>query len=217
MVGGAAELSRLQRLFSLSVPPLVFLAMGYVGLSNSVFGLAHLVGKRLAPSLRRPLRTAYVGLTGLVAATAHIALVMSCASLGDPCSERSAPLQDAHCFGASSAAVVFLLCTFAVDRVFVPLLDVQCDACALSLRARAARAAAVAVVWMSLAESCSATIPLLLLLTARRALCRMEVLDALAGTALKAYASMSAMAVVGGACAGSKRLTVAATAAVFLS
>ena len=210
-------LPRLQRLFSLSLPPLIVCTIVYVGLSNAVFGLATLVGKRLRPSLRGALRRAYLWSTGLIAATCGSALLVSCASTGDPCVEGQWPLQDARCFGVASATVVALLTIFAADRVFVLLLGIDDVACALTLHARAARAAAIAVSWMGLAEQCSATVALLLLLAARRAFARAELMCALAGTVLKAYQAISVVSLLVGACGGSKRLTVAATTATFLN
>ena len=53
------DVSRVLRLFRLSVPPVFFLLACYVFLGEHVFGLAYIVGNRLKPKMRTTLRVCY--------------------------------------------------------------------------------------------------------------------------------------------------------------
>ena len=64
MVRSAASMdttnvSRVLRLFRLTVPPVFFMLACYVFLGEHVFGLAYVVGKRLKPRMRATLRGFY--------------------------------------------------------------------------------------------------------------------------------------------------------------
>jgi hypothetical protein len=211
------DLAPLTRLFTLSLPPLAFTMAVYAGTSNAVFGLAALIGKRLRPGTKAGLRNAYLLASCLVAGTLHLALLLGCVSGDDPCVEGGGPLHDARCFSTAAIAIVAMLCIFAADRVATPLLGIVCDACCVTFHARVVRATAVVVVWLGLGEQATLTLVLLLMITARRTFCRLEIMNALSGTSLKLYTVLSTASVLGGHCeSSSKRVAVAAATATFL-
>ncbi len=202
-------------LYNAAFPPLVFLVGLYVGLADAVFGLSHVVGRRLHPRLRAATRAGYVGLNTLIAGVLNGALWVHCGT-DDACAEQ--PLHRRTCLLTASLALLGLLAARALDRVVVPLLRVHAwraeplAAYETRLRARVVHGAAACVAWMCVAEAETLGIVLMLAITGRRALAPVAPAMAVVyvGT-LRLYALLHTSWVLNNDCAvaGTKRMPVA--------
>ena len=119
------NVSRVLRLFRLSVPPVFFLLACYVCLGEHVFGLAYVVGKRLTPRLRATLRGLYRLSSAFIALVMHAYLWYACADDD----EEGAPLcprtrfKERHCLAITSASALYCGATLLVERWANPLLE----------------------------------------------------------------------------------------------
>ena len=121
------NVSRVLRLFRLSVPPVFFLLACYVFLGEHVFGLAYVVGKRLKPRLRATLRGLYRLSSAFIAFVMHAYLWYACADDD----EEGAPLcprtrfKERHCLAITSASALYCGATLLVERWANPMLGLD--------------------------------------------------------------------------------------------
>ena len=161
--------ARVLFLYNAAFPPLAFATLAYVGLADAVFGLNHVIGKRLHPRLRRLMRSAYVGLNSVLAAVLHAALWSYCGT-DDACAEQ--PLHRRTCLLTASLALAVTLGARFMDRILVPMLvgATPLESYETWFRARVVHGITMSVLWMCMAEAEVLGLVLLLAVTARRAL-----------------------------------------------
>ena len=163
------NVSRVLRLFRLSVPPVFFLLACYVCLGEHVFGLAYVVGKRLTPRLRATLRDLYRLSSAFIAFVMHAYLWYACADDD----EEGAPLcprtrfKERHCLAITSASALYCGATLLVERWANPMLGLDQPT---GVRARACAAMGLMLTWFTIADQQLCAHLLLLLFTARRTL-----------------------------------------------
>lgn len=149
---------RLISAFSLSVPPLGFLSLIYVCLSDAVFSINLVVGKRLYAPLRFGGRAAYLAVNAAGFVSLHFALAFaSGGAVGlfqDGCDAAPRVLHDRTCLLLTASGALLHAGAMLADRVAIPLLGIGDDArgYARGWRARFLEAAATSVLWMAVAE-----------------------------------------------------------------
>ena len=206
MEGGV---ERVLRLFRLTVPPVFFLLACYTCLSEHVFGLAYVVGKRIKPRMRAALRGFYRAGTSGIALAVHGCLLYTCGGTASAC--PPVRMGERHCLATTSASALYCGAMLLVERWANPLLDLGHPT---GLRARACAASGLMVTWMCIGEQQLCALLLLLLFTARRALVFSEFVGALYGLCLKCYTLIHMSRILTHECEGIPKLAVAAVAAM---
>jgi hypothetical protein len=204
------QVKNVLRLYRLSVPPLFLVLACYVLLSEHVFGLAYVIGKRLKPRMRATFRTGYRLGTGAIALGIHIYLLHAC---GDRDSNVCPPTRylERHCLAITAVASLFCGLMLIVERWANPLLDLKQP---VGLRARACAAAGLMAAWICIANEQLCGQFLLLLLTAQRVLATFPKLGYYYALALKFYAMIHMTRVLSQRCDGIPKLSVATVAAM---
>jgi hypothetical protein len=183
------DVSRVLRLFRLSVPPVFFLLACYVFLGEHVFGLAYIVGNRLKPSLRTTLRVCY-------------RLASACIALFTRFGER-------NCLAITSTCALYCGATLLVERWANPLFHLGHPT---GTRVRACAAAGIMVIWMTIADQQLCAHLLLLLFTARRTLEMFPTVGYGYALAIKFYAMLHMSRILTQRCDGIPKLAVATVA-----
>ena len=172
--GPSPGVARVLAAFSVSVPPVVFLALAYAGLADPVFAVNRLVGHRLYVPLRRLGRGAYLMGNALVFLALHFALAHVCGGaahlFAGGCDAKPRVLHDRACLLLTGGGALAHAGAMLADRVAIPLLGIGDDArgYARGWRARVFEAAAASVLWMALAEADATAVLLVSVQTARR-------------------------------------------------
>lgn len=211
----AKDVARVLFLYNAAFPPMAFATLVYAGLADAVFAVNRLIGKRLHPRMRRLTRTGFVGLNTALAAVLHVALWTYCGT-DDACAEQ--PLHRRTCLLTASLALAGVLAMRAMDRVLVPMLDIELPSYETQLRSRVAHGVVACVLWMCMAEAEVLGLVLLLAITARRALALVAPLSAFYIATLRLYALLHTSWVLNNDCpeATTKRMPVAVFAALFV-
>ena len=204
------NISRVLRLFRLTVPPVFFMLACYVFLGEHVFGLAYVVGKRLKPRMRAMLRGFYHLSTAAFALGLHLYMLFAC---GDTTATMCPPvrLNERHCLAITSATALYCGATLLAERWANPMLDLQQPT---GFCARASAAAGLMILWISIADEQLCAQLLLLLFTARRIFARFPAVDLLYGHCIKTYTLLHMSRILTDECEGIKNLVVATVAAM---
>jgi hypothetical protein len=166
--------ARVLAAFSVTVPPVVFLALAYAGLSDPVFAVNRLVGHRLYAPLRRLGRGAYLLSNAVAFVALHFALAHVSGGaahlFAGGCAATPRVLHDRTCLLLTGGGALALGAVTLADRVAIPLLGIGDEArgYARGWRARFFEAAAASVLWMALAEADATAVLLVSAQTARR-------------------------------------------------
>lgn len=211
--------SRVLKLFGLTVPPLVILLLMYIGFTEHVFGLSYVLNRQMGRPFRRSLRVAYLLASSVAAGLCHAILLSRCALDGlEGADSPLCPevlLGERRCLAPSSMACLVAVLTLWVERAVAPALDLWGRGpYQRGPTARAIQASAVAVVWFCMAEQQLGAVLLLCMLSARRALALFPRCDRLYGILFKLYTVLHMSRVLAYRCPGSRRLSVATTAAM---
>ena len=211
--------SRVLKLFGLTVPALVIMLLTYIGLTEHVFGLSYALNRQMGRSFRRSLRVAYLLASSGAAALCHAVLLSRCALDGlEGVDSPLCPevlLGERRCLAPSSMACLVAVLTLWVERVVAPALDLWGRGpYQRGPTARAIQASAVAVVWFSMAEQQLGAVQLLCMLSARRALVLFPRCSKGYGILMKLYTVLHMSRVLAYRCPGSRRLAVATTTAM---
>ena len=207
------HVSRVLRLFRLSVPPVFFLLACYVFLGEHVFGLAYVVGRRLKPRLRATLRGAYRLGTAFVAFFMHAYLWYACADDDD----EGAPLcprtriGERHCLAITSASALYCGATLLMERWANPLFELNQPT---GLRVRACAAVGLMLTWITIADQQLCAHLLLLLFTARRTLVHFPAVEKAYALCIKLYTMLHMSRVLTRQCEAIPKLAVATVAAM---
>ena len=207
------NVSRVLRLFRLSVPPVFFLLACYVFLGEHVFGLAYVVGKRLKPRLRATLRGLYRLSSAFIALVMHTYLLYACADDD----EEGAPLcprtrfKERHCLAITSASALYCGATLLVERWANPMLQLEQPT---GLMTRCCAAVGLVLTWMTIADQQLCAHLLLLLFTARRTLAFFPAVDKAYATVIKLYAMVHMSRALTEQCDAIPKLAVATVAAM---
>jgi hypothetical protein len=212
----SAGVTRVIFLYNAAFPPMAFAALAYVILADAVFAVNRVIGKRLHPRVRQLTRAGYVYLNTALAIVLNLTLWTYC-STDDACAEQ--PLHRRTCLLVASLALAGIFAARAMDRVFVPMLDIeQLPSYETQLRSRVAHGIVVCVLWMCMAEAEVLGLVLLLAVTARRALVLARPLAVVYIATLRLYALLHTSWVLNNDCpeATTKRMPVAVLAALFV-
>lgn len=165
----AASMRRMQGVFLWTYPGIGVLSFFYIGFGDAVFGIFHVVGKRLPTPLRSLMRHSYHTVEILVAGALHTSLFAACYTT-DACTDK--PLHRKWCMVAASVSVVAYVLVLVADRGIELLLMIPASypGHGHGITARIFNAAAVCAVWICLGEAETTGVALLLAATARRAL-----------------------------------------------
>jgi len=204
------NVSRVLRLFRLTVPPVFFMLACYVFLGEHVFGLAYVVGKRLKPRMRATLRGFYHLSTATFALGLHLYMLFAC---GDTTASMCPPvrLKERQCLAITSATALYCGATLLAERWANPMLDLQQPT---GFCARASAAAGLAVTWICIADQQLCAQLLLLLFTGRRIFARFPAVDLLYGHTIKTYTLLHMIRILTDECEAIKKLAVATVAAM---
>ena len=168
----ASAMTRVETMFTLTIPPMIALATTYVGLVDAVFGLYRVIGNRMQRSqwyvkVWRAVRASYLLVQMAGSLGLHVALASACYT-EHACADE--PLKRKWCLVAASVSLVAVAASLGVDRFAVPLLDLGATpSYATGFVTRIFNAALVCVGWFCLAEGETLGIALLLAVTGRRA------------------------------------------------
>ena len=207
------NVSRVLRLFRLSVPPVFFVLACYVCLGEHVFGLAYVVGKRLTPRLRATLRDLYRLSSAFIALVMHAYLWYACADDDD----EGAPLcprtrfKERHCLAITSASALYCGATLLVERWANPMLGLDQPT---GVRARACAAMGLMLTWITLADQQLCAHLLLLLFTARRTLVHFPRVEKVYAMLIKLYTVLHMSRILTRQCDAIPKLAVATVAAM---
>jgi hypothetical protein len=202
------DVSRVLRLFRLSVPPVFFLLACYVFLGEHVFGLAYIVGNRLKPSLRTTLRVCYRLASACIALFMHLYLWYACSS--DEASVcPPTRFGERNCLAITSTCALYCGATLLVERWANPLFHLGHPT---GTRVRACAAAGIMVIWMTIADQQLCAHLLLLLFTARRTLQMFPTVGHGYALAIKFYAMLHMSRILTQRCDGIPKLAVATVA-----
>jgi hypothetical protein len=204
------NVSRVLRLFRLSVPPLFFLLACYVFLGEHVFGLAYVIGKRLKPRMRATLRGFYRLSTAFIALFMHAYLWYACADDEMSTCPRTR-FEERHCLAITSTAALYCGATLLVERWANPMLELDQPT---GLRARCCAAAGLMLTWITIADQQLCGQLLLLLFTARRTLVHFPTVEKTYARCLKLYTVLHMSRVLTHECAAIPKLAVATVAAM---
>jgi len=211
--------SRVLKLFGLTVPSLVIMLLIYIGLTEHVFGLSYAINRQMGRSFRRSLRVAYLIASSMAAVLCHAVLLSRCALDGlegvDTPLCPEVLLGERRCLAPSSMACIVAVLTLWVERWVVPALDLWGRGpYQRGPTARTIQASAVAVVWFCMAEQQLGAVQLLCMLSARRALVLFPRCNRGYGILMKLYTVLHMSRVLAYRCPGSRRLAVATTTAM---
>lgn len=124
--------ARVLAAFSVTVPPVVFLALAYAGLSDPVFAVNRLVGHRLYAPLRRIGRGAYLLANAVAFVALHFALAHASGGaahlFAGGCAATPRVLHDRTCLLLTGGGAVAHAAVTLADRVAIPLLGIGDDA-----------------------------------------------------------------------------------------
>ena len=206
-----ATTTRVLTLFSLTVPAIIFFLVTYVALTEHVFGMSYVIGRRLGRRLRAGFRVAYLLIASVVAGLFHAALLLRC-TLDEFSLCPAVLLGERRCLAPSASACLAVVVAISLERVFVPMLDLwRVTPYEHGTYSRAVNGAAVAVVWFCMAEEQLGAILLLCMLSSRRALALLPRCNKLYGIFIKLYTVLHMSRVLAHRCGGSRRLVVAST------
>jgi|SaaInlV_125m_DNA_1040241.scaffolds.fasta_scaffold59583_2 hypothetical protein len=208
-----ANVSRVLRLFRLSVPPIFFLLACYVCLGEHVFGLAYVVGKRLKPRLRATLRGLYRLVAAFFAFFIHTYLWYACADEGDEGASLCPRTRfgERHCLAITSTGVLYCGATLLVERWANPVLALDQPT---GLRARACAAIGLMLTWIAVADQQLCAHLLLLLFTSRRALVHFPEVEKVYAMFIKLYTVLHMSRILTQQCDAIPKLAVATVAAM---
>ena len=211
--------SRVLKLFGLTVPALVVLLLMYIGFTEHVFGLSYLINRQMGRSFRRSMRIAYLLASSMAAGLCHAFLLSRCALDGlEGVDSPLCPevlLGERRCLAPSSMASLVAVLALWVERIVAPALDMWGRGpYQRGPTARATQASAVAVVWFCMAEQQLGAVLLLCMLSARRALVLLPRCSKGYGILMKLYTVLHMSRVLAYRCPGSRRLAVATTTAM---
>jgi hypothetical protein len=207
------NVSRVLRLFRLSVPPLFLVLACYVCLGEHVFGLAYVVGRRLKPRLRATLRGLYRLSTAFIAFFIHTYLWYACADDGDEGASLCPRTRfgERHCLAITSTGALYCGATLLVERWANPVLELDQPT---GLRARCCAAIGIMLTWITVADQQLCAHLLLLLFTSRRALVHFPLVETAYATLLKLYTVLHMSRVLTQQCDAIPKLAVATVAAM---
>ena len=211
--------SRVLKLFGLTVPAILVLLIIYVALTEHVFGMSYVINRQMGRSFRRSLRIAYLLFASAAAALCHAALLSRCALDGlEGVDSPLCPevlLGERRCLAPSAMACLVAVVALWVERIVAPALDLWGRGpYQRGPFARIAQASAVAVVWLCMAEQQLGAVLLLCMLSGRRALVLFPRCNRGYGILMKLYTVLHMSRVLAYRCPGSRRLAVATTAAM---
>ena len=195
---------RVVRLFSLTIPPVFFLATTYVFLGEHVFGLAYVVGKRLKVRLRNVLRAFYLLSTSTVALVLHCTLLYTCGGTASACPPIR--LAERNCIAATSTSALFCGFVLLCERWANPMLALGHPT---GMCVRMCNAAWLMILWFCVAERQLCSLLLLLFFTQRRALECFPTLDYAYGLLLKGYSLIHMSRILTHECEGVPKYSVA--------
>ena len=203
------NISRVLRLFRLSVPPVFFLLVCYVLLGEHVFGLAYVIGNRLKPRMRATLRGFYRLSTAAIALVVHLYLLFACGSEASAC--PSVRMGERHCLIITSVSALYCGATLIVERWANPMLELNHPS---GLRARCCAAIGLMLTWITIADQQLCAHLLLLLFTARRTLALFPAVDKAYALAIKLYTMIHMSRTLTQQCDAIPKLAVATVAAM---
>ena len=205
-----ANVSRVLRIFRLSVPPVFFLLACYVFLGEHVFGLAYVIGRRLKPRMRATLRGLYRLGAALVAFGMHASLWFACAddetSLCPP-----TRFEERRCLIITSVSALYCGATLIVERWANPMFELGQPT---GLCARACAAAGLMLTWITAADAQLCAHLLLLLFTARRTLVHFPAVEKAYALCIKLYTVLHMSRILTRQCEAIPKLAVATVAAM---
>ena len=204
------NISRVLRLFRLSVPPVFFLLVCYVFLGEHVFGLAYVIGNRLKPRMRATLRGFYRLGMAMVALGMHASLWYTCVDDEASACPRTR-FGERHCLIATSVSALYCGATLIVERWANPMLELNQRS---GLRARCCAAIGLMLTWITIADQQLCAHLLLLLFTARRTLALFPAVDKAYALAIKLYAMIHMSRTLTEQCDAIPKLAVATVAAM---
>jgi len=204
------NVSRVLRLFRLSVPPIFFLLACYVFLGEHVFGLAYVIGNRLKPRMRATLRGFYRLGTAMVALGMHASLWYACVDDELSACPRTR-FGERHCLIATSVSALYCGATLLVERWANPMLELNQPS---GLRARCCAAIGLMLTWITIADQQLCAHLLLLLFTARRTLALFPAVDKTYALAIKLYTMIHMSRTLTEQCDAIPKLAVATVAAM---
>ena len=207
-----ADVSRVLRLFRLSVPPVFFLLTCYVFLGEHVFGLAYIVGNRLGPKMCATLRICYRMASACVALFMHLYLWYACSS-DEASACPSTRFGERNCLAITSACALYCGATLLVERWANPLFHLGEPT---GVKARAYAAAGLMVTWITIADQQLCAHLLLMLFTARRMLAMFPTVDYTYALCIKFYSMIHMSRILSQRCDGIPKLAVATVAAMCL-
>ena len=202
------NVSRVLRLFRLSVPPLFLVLACYVFLGEHVFGLAYVIGNRLKPRMRATLRGFYRLSTAFVAFFIHTYLWYACADEETSLCPRTR-FRERNCLAITSASALYCGATLLVERWANPMLKLDQPT---GLAARACAAAGLILTWITVADQQLCAHLLLLLFTARRTLVHFPAVEKAYALCLKLYTMLHMSRVLTHQCEAIPKLAVATVA-----
>ena len=205
------NVSRVLRLFRLSVPPVFFLLVCYACMGEHVFGIAYVVGKRLKPSLRRTMRAFYHLSTATFALFLHLYILNACVSDDEASACPDTRFGERHCLAITSASALYCGASLLTERWANPMLGLNL---VTGLRARVGAAAGLMLVWITISDRQFCAQLLLLLFTARRTLVLFPTVDYLYALCIKLYTVLHMSQVLTHKCEAIPKLAVATVAAM---
>lgn len=205
------NVSRVLRLFRLSVPPVFFLLACYVFLGEHVFGLAYVVGKRLKPRLRATLRGLYRLGSAFVAFFMHAYLWYACAADGEASACPRTRFGERHCLAITSTSALYCGATLLMERWANPLFELNLPT---GLRARVCAAVGLMLTWITVADQQLCAHLLLLLFTSRRTLVHFPAVEKAYALCIKLYTFVHMSRVLTRQCDAIPKLAVATVAAM---
>ena len=205
-----ANISRVLRLFRLSVPPLFFVLACYVLLGEHVFGLAYVVGNRLKPRMRATLRGLYRLGSAIVAFGIHAYLWYACA---DEETSLCPPTHygERNCLAITSVSALYCGATLLAERWANPMLHLNQPT---GLKVRACAAAGLMLTWITIADQQLCAQLLLLLFTSRRTLVHFPAVEQAYALCIKLYTMLHMCRVLTHQCEAVPKLAVATVAAM---
>ena len=205
-----ANISRMLRIFRLSIPPVFFLLACYVFLGEHVFGLAYVVGKRLKPRMRATLRGLYRLGTAFIGFVMHASLWYTCADNETSLCPRT-HFQERRCLIATSVCALYCGWTLLMERWANPMLELGQPT---GLRARTCAAMGLMLTWITVADEQLCAHLLLLLFTSRRTLVHFPAVEKVYATGIKLYTMLHLCRVLTHQCEAIPKLAVATVAAM---
>ena len=203
------NVSRVLRLFRLSVPPLFFVLACYVFLGEHVFGLAYVIGNRLKPRMRTSLRACYRLSTAMFALGIHLYLLFACSSEASAC--PPVRLGERNCLAITSVSALYCGATLLIERWANPMLDLKQPT---GLLVRCCAAIGLMLTWITIADQQLCAHLLLLLFTARRTLALFPAVDKAYSLCIKLYTMIHMSRILTEQCDAIPKLAVATVAAM---